>query len=374
MAIRTFIDGMGVLGRRLLRMITSDEYPFDTGTNGEYKVVGINDPYVSVKQLAYLLTHDTVYGAPSDYTVEFQEEYTSEYDQITINGLNIPMYHKTDASELSLGDLATYQVFDCRGVVKTNAQAATAIDTYYRAGGRYVCIASEYPLSNYYNIVFGVNHTSSSKGQTGIISPLGDGIVASTLSLIANNMSGVENGIVKAVTAYDNSNTAEDSAFFGSDVNVSRALGWNIMPNITSSQRNYGFAVGFCVPELNSKVIGKKTSVPTIAGSLMEGFYVLTKATERTDIDTAMKTAQSNSGKTLTDIYASKGGMLIDYSSETIDIASSDAIGSLRAIYQYNRGDIIQGNEYPLAYIPAFYDNTTITAANMLLISAYNYQ
>ncbi len=373
MAIKTFIDGMGVLGRRLLRMITSDEYPFDTGTNGEYKVVGINDPYVSVKQLAYLLTHDTVYGAPSDYDVQFDEAYTSEYDLITINGLNIPMYHKTDVTEINLGALCGDQVFDCRGVVKTNAQAATAIQLYQQAGGRYVCIASEYPLNNYGNIVFGVNHTSSSKGQTGIISPLGDGIVASTLSLIANNMSGVENGIVKAVTAYDNSNTAEDSAFFGSSVKVSRALGWNITPNITSSQRNYGFAVGFCVPELNSKVIGKKTSVPTIAGSLMEGFYVLTKATEKDDIDTAMKTAQQNSDTTLTKIY-SKGGMLIDYSTETIDIASSDAIGSLRAIYQYNRGDIIEGNDYPLAYIPAFYDNITITAANMLLIAAYNYQ
>ena len=55
------INGMGVLGRRLLRMIV--ELSYDKNYPATFEIGQINDPNMTAAQLAYLLKHDTVYGA-----------------------------------------------------------------------------------------------------------------------------------------------------------------------------------------------------------------------------------------------------------------------------------------------------------------------
>ena len=56
MAIYVGINGMGVLGRRLLRMLV--ELSYDNNYPAAIEIGQINDPNMNAEQLAYLLKHD----------------------------------------------------------------------------------------------------------------------------------------------------------------------------------------------------------------------------------------------------------------------------------------------------------------------------
>ena len=60
MAAYIGINGMGVLGRRLLRMLV--ELGYDKNYPATFEIGQINDPNMTAEQLVYLLKHDTVYG------------------------------------------------------------------------------------------------------------------------------------------------------------------------------------------------------------------------------------------------------------------------------------------------------------------------
>ena len=94
MAVKVAINGFGRIGRLAFRQMF--------GAEG-YEVVAIND-LTSPKMLAHLLKYDSTQGRYA-----LCDKVTAGEDSITVDGKEIKIYAKADASELPWGEIDVYK-------------------------------------------------------------------------------------------------------------------------------------------------------------------------------------------------------------------------------------------------------------------------
>lgn len=353
--INTGINGMGVLGRRLLRMMF--ELNYDENYPAEFHIFQINDPNMTAEQLAYLLQYDTVYGTWGRTVEAISGDIVIDGKTIIFTHIN---YDDTKGwYNCNWGGNSVEYVFDCMGIdsLETNA----AMSTHFDGGAKNVFCCGNAMTNEMVSVVFGITHKGVDVSSTPIVGIYtGDIQAAAVIGTLLDDNCRVEYAIYENICSYTNLNNLEDSALNGyaNNPQIGRAGAWNIIPVKTLSSR----CVGLVAPQVNGKIKGRELRAGTIVGAFMNitadvydfdatTFYAYVKATVAGDLASAYK----------------NNAMCVKYIDGYFNV-SSDAIGEPCIIMNENDFVKLTAN---MVNIQVLYDAISLQAGNAILVATY---
>lgn len=316
--VKVAINGFGRIGRLAFRQMF--------GAEG-YEVVAIND-LTSPKMLAHLLKYDSSQGK---YALADKVEATD--DSIIVDGQEIKIYAKADASELPWGELGVDVVLECTGFYTSKEKASAHI----KAGARKVVISA--PAGNDLpTIVYNVNHETLKPEDTVISAASCTTNCLAPMAKALNDYVEIQSGIMVTIHAYTGDQMTLDGPQRKGDLRRSRAAAVNIVPNSTGAAK----AIGLVIPELNGKLIGSAQRVPTPTGSTT----ILTAVVKGKDvtvdgINAAMKAASNESFGYNTDeivssdIVGMRYGSLFD-ATQTMVLKIADDLYEVQVVSWYD--------------------------------------
>ena len=285
--VKVAINGFGRIGRLAFRQMF--------GAEG-YEVVAIND-LTSPKMLAHLLKYDSSQGKYA-----LADTVSATDASIIVDGKEIKIYAKADASELPWGELGVDVVLECTGFYCSKEKSSAHI----KAGARKVVISA--PAGNDLpTIVYNVNHETLKPEDTVISAASCTTNCLAPMAKALNDYAPIQSGIMCTIHAYTGDQMTLDGPQRKGDLRRSRAAAVNIVPNSTGAAK----AIGLVIPEINGKLIGSAQRVPTPTGSTT----ILTAVVKGKDItvegiNAAMKAAATES-----------------FGYNTDEIVSSDIVG-----------------------------------------------
>jgi len=269
------VNGFGRIGRFVFRSTFMNNA-------SKAKVTAINDPFMSLDYLVYLLKYDSVHG-------RFPFEVKEADGGITVDGQFIKVYHETDPSKIGWGAAGADYVCESTGVFLTKEKG----DLHIQGGAKKVVLSAP-PKDDAPIFVVGVNHTeykpemkvvSNASCTTNCLAPI---------SKVLNDTWGIEEGLMTTVHAVTmNQLTVDGPSKGGKDWRAGRAAGCNVIPSSTGAAK----AVGKVIPELNGKLTGMAFRVPTTNVSVVDLTVRLKKDATYAEISGAMKTASEGSMK-----------------------------------------------------------------------------
>lgn len=340
------INGMGVLGRKLLRELHS---------RSDWEIVALNDPgYMGrMDLLAYLLQYDTVYGK---WSVD-QIGYDNDASRISINAKDIRVYSERDYGNLPLGEIGVDIVFDCTG--RTTPEQAHA---FIAAGANKVIIMSgSNARADVPTVVYSINKSQATKDKYIICVPSGDLIANSIMGYVVRNIAkyDVRSAYFTDVCSYTNLNSPQDlvtasslnQPLFPYSYQMGRAGTWNLI----RSPKNLATTMGYIIPELNGKCDGVEIRGGTIRGSVSYGVFC-TDTWDNTDFDGWFKAFQD--GKT---VMVSDNKKLL---------TSSDIIGSPYVWYTGDQTGSWHDKDY-MTTISVIYDPIMVQITNAIETAEY---
>lgn len=333
MPARIFINGMGTIGREILRQAF---------TGGSMTIVGVNDTNLSPKAIAYLLNYDSA----GQGLKRMGYEATYDDQNISIDGTKIPVYAIANVAELPLGDLGADVALDCTGIVTSKIAAQEFIN----AGAKNVIVCN--PMSNDVPYVcYGINEDTVISDANQIYC-MGSCTTLATALLLNAVKSGydIQNFFVRSVHAY----TADQQTTDGGDASYperGRAAANNIVPTFTNEAKQ----IGLFIPELNGKGTGQAFRVPVLQGSAVDITLCFSKEVGADEINAQIKGAASD---------------VLTYTEDPI--VSSDVIGAIGKNYPtvtLSAAETVSvGN---IVNIVGLYDNVCGFAHQAVLIAEY---
>ena len=264
MATKVGINGFGRIGRLVFRASV---------TNPAIDVVGINDPFIDLDYIVYMLKYDTVHG-------NFEGEVYVKGDKLVVNGKEIAVYACMNPAEIPWKDCGAEYIVESTGVFKTIEKASA----HFVGGAKKVVVSAPSPDAPMF--VMGVNQdtytsdmkvVSNASCTTNCLAPLA--------KVIHDNF-----GIVEGLMTTVHSITATQKTVDGpskKDWRGGRAAAHNIIPSTTGAAK----AVGKVIPSLNGKLTGMSLRVPTPDVSVVDLTVRLEKAAPYDKIKAVMKAA-----------------------------------------------------------------------------------
>lgn len=264
MKTKVAINGFGRIGRNAFKIA------FD---RSDIDIVAIND-LTSTEVLAYLLKHDSTYGA-YDKNVSFDEKH------IIIDGYKIPVSAEKDPKALPWKDLDVDVVIESTGRFTKSEDAKM----HLTAGAKKVVISGPTKSDDVDTIVLGANDEKLEK-STDIVSNASctTNSLAAVMSLMDETF-GVEKAMLTTVHSYTASQALQDAP--AKDMREARAAAENIVPTTTGA----AIAVTLTVPQLKGKFDGMSVRVPTPVVSLSDVTMVLKKNTTKEEVNEVFKNA-----------------------------------------------------------------------------------
>ena len=355
--IKAGINGMGVLGRRLLRMMF--ELGYDVNYPADFEIRQINDPNMTAAQLVYLLKHDTVYGTWGR-SINALTDGNIEIDGKTIPFTHIDFYNKNSWGDCNWGDVTARNVFDCMGIdrLETNAVMQTHID----GGAANVFCCGSAMTNEMPSVVFGINHLSTAAIKPQIVGIYnGDTQAAAVIGKLLDDNFRINNAICENICSYTNLNNLQDSALNGSAnvPQVGRAGAWNIIPLISSAGRK----VGLIAAQLNGKMKGRELRAGTISGAFMN---ITADLQNDFDAGTFYASVKANAAGDLASAY-NADAMCVGYDEDYLSV-SSDAIGEPCVIMNTRDSVAITTK---MVNVQGLYDAISLQAGNAILVATY---
>ncbi len=264
MAVKVGINGFGRIGRLVFRAAME---------TGKVDVVGINDPFIDLDYMVYMLRYDTVHG-------QFKGDIAVKGDKLVVNGKEIAVYAAMNPEEIGWKECGAEYVVESTGVFTTTEKASAHI----KAGAKKVVISA--PSADAPMFVMGVNNDKYTKDMTVISNASCTTNCLAPLAKVINDNFGIIEGLMTTVHA----TTATQKTVDGpskKDWRGGRGAAFNIIPSSTGAAK----AVGKVIPELNGKLTGMAFRVPTADVSVVDLTCRLGKAASYEDIKAAVKKA-----------------------------------------------------------------------------------
>eukprot|EP00249_Psilotum_nudum_P023454 c28880_g1_i1 orf=319-1647(-) len=290
--IKMGINGFGRIGRLVLRVALNRD---------DIEVVGLNDPFIDAKYMAYMFKYDSTHGTYKD-SIKVIDDQTLE-----IGGHKIKVFGKRDPAEIPWGDIGAEYVVESSGVFTTVEKASA----HLKSGALKVIISA--PSANAPMFVMGVNHemyrpdmqiVSNASCTTNCLAPL---------AKVVHDEFGILEGLMTTVHATTATQKTVDGPS-SKDWRGGRGAGQNIIPSSTGAAK----AVGKVLPELNGKLTGMAFRVPTPNVSVVDLTCRLEKDASYEDVKAAVKSASEGSLKGI-----------MGYTED--DVVSTDFIGDERS-------------------------------------------
>ena len=136
MAVKIGINGFGRIGRLVFRAAID---------NPEVEIKGINDPFIDLEYMKYMLRYDTVHG-------KFNGSIETDNGKLIVNGKTISVYASKDPAEIPWSECGAEYVVEATGIFKTIDKAAAHLN----AGAKKVVISA--PSADAPMFVMGVNN------------------------------------------------------------------------------------------------------------------------------------------------------------------------------------------------------------------------
>jgi len=315
MAVKIGINGFGRIGRLAFRAAVN---------NPNVQVVGINDPFINLEYMKYMLKYDTIHG-------RFDGEIETKDGMLVVNGKETKVYACMKPEEIPWKDCGAEYVIESTGLF-TKTEKASA---HFQGGAKKVIISA--PSADAPMFVMGVNHDTYTKDMNVVSNASCTTNCLAPLAKVINDKFGIVEGLMTTVHA----TTATQKTVDGpckKDWRGGRAAAGNIIPSSTGAAK----AVGKVIPSLNGKLTGMAFRVPTLDVSVVDLTCRLEKAATYEEICAAVKEASENELKGI-----------LGYTED--DVVSSDFISDPRtSIFDAKAGISLNPNFVKLI---SWYDN-----------------
>ena len=314
MAIKVGINGFGRIGRLFFRA---------TLNNPAVEVVGINDPFIDLSYMVYMLKYDTVHG-------RFKGSVEIKDGKFMVNGRAISVSAVMKADEIPWASCGAEYVLESTGVYTETDKA----NAHIKAGAKRVVISA--PSKDAPMFVMGVNHDKY-KGEPVVSNASCTTNCLAPVAKVLNDNWGIVEGLMTTVHA----TTATQKTVDGpskKDWRGGRGAAFNIIPSGTGAAK----AVGKVIPELNGKLTGMAFRVPTADVSVVDLTCRLAKPATYDDIKAVMKKTSETTMKGI-----------LGYTED--EVVSSDFIGEVcTSVFDAKAGISLNDN---FVKIIAWYDN-----------------
>lgn len=317
MTIKVGINGFGRIGRLAYRAMANDP---------AIDVVAVND-LGDIPTMAHLLKYDSVHGRAFE-TVEVTE------DGFIADGHAVKVLSEKDPANLPWGELGVDVVVESTGFFTDAHKAHAHID----AGAKKVIISA--PAKNEdITIVMGVNDDQYDPAQHHIISNASctTNCLAPFAKVLLDNF-GIRRGYMNTIHSYTNDQKILDLPH--KDLRRARAAAVSMIPTTTGAAR----AVALVLPELQGRLDGFATRVPTPDGSMVDLTVELERSVTKDEINAAMKAAAEGPLKGI-----------LEYTEDPI--VSIDIVGNDHSSIFDSQLTMVLGGEGNFVKCISWYDN-----------------
>jgi len=261
------INGFGRIGRLVFRAAMA---------NPEVEVKAINDPFMDLDYMVYLLKYDSVHKRYPG-TVEKGDK------SLIVDGKTVKVFAEKDPASIPWGDAGAHYVCESTGVFTTGEKAGQHL-----GGGCKKVIISAPPSDATPMFVMGVNHTEYTSEHNIVSNASCTTNCLAPLAKVINDTFGIEEGLMTTVHAMTaNQLTVDGPSRGGKDWRAGRCASENIIPASTGAAK----AVGKVIPALNGKLTGMAFRVPTPDVSVVDLTAKLGKEASMDEIVAAIKAA-----------------------------------------------------------------------------------
>ncbi len=313
--IKVGINGFGRIGRLVMRVSLERD---------EVDVVAVNDPFIDVEYMKYMLTYDTIHG-------KYNADIKIEGNDLVINGKTVKVFNCMEPSEIPWGEVGAEYVVESSGVFTTTEKASA----HLKGGAKKVVISA--PSKDAKMFVMGVNNDEYTSDMDIVSNASCTTNCLAPLAKVINDNFGIVEGLMTTV----HSVTATQKTVDGpskKDWRGGRAATYNIIPSSTGAAK----AVGKVIPSLNGKLTGMSFRVPTLDVSVVDLTCRLEKGATYENIVEAIKKACDNELKGI-----------MSWTDE--DVVSSDFISDPHtSIFDVKAGIALSDNFVKLV---SWYDN-----------------
>lgn len=313
--VKMGINGFGRIGRLVFRASLERE---------DVQVMAINDPFVDLEYLIYMLKYDSAHG-------RFKGELGIEGDKLKVNGKLVTVYNCMKPEDVPWATAGAEYVVESTGLFTSTDKASS----HFVGGAKKVIISA--PSNDAPMFVMGVNDDKYTKDMKVVSNASCTTNCLAPLTKVIHDNFGIVEGLMTTV----HSTTATQKTVDGpskKDWRGGRAASANIIPSSTGAAK----AVGKVIPELNGKLTGMSFRVPTIDVSVVDLTCRLAKPATYDEIKAVVKKASENEMKGI-----------LDYTED--DVVSSDFLGDAHtSIFDAKAGIALNDNFVKLV---SWYDN-----------------
>ena len=313
--VKVGINGFGRIGRLVFRAAIE---------RGDVEVVAVNDPFIDVEYMMYMLKYDSAHG-------RFQGKMEEKDGKLVVDGHVVTVYNMMDPKEIPWKEAGAEYVLESTGLFTTMDKASA----HFNGGAKKVIISA--PSADAPMFVMGVNNNTYTKDMTIVSNASCTTNCLAPLTKVIDDNFGIVEGLMTAV----HSTTATQKTVDGpskKDWRGGRSAAANIIPSSTGAAK----AVGKVIPHLNGKLTGMSFRVPTIDVSVVDLTCRLEKSATYEEIKEAVKRACENEMKGI-----------MDYTED--DVVSSDFLSDAHtSIFDAKAGIALNDNFVKLV---SWYDN-----------------
>ena len=304
MTIKVGINGMGRIGRMVVRSIIESE-------NKNIKIKHINNRSNS-EATCYLIKYDSVHG-------KFKADLNFDDNHLIINNNKITFSQESKLENINWKKFDVDYVIECTGKFNSKDKLVAHINN----GAKKVIVSAPSKNSDK-TIVFGVNENiltnddqiiSAASCTTNCLAPIAN---------VLNENFEIEKGFMTTIHAFTSDQRILDNSH--KDPRRARSASQSIVPTSTGASK----AIGEIIPSLKGKLEGVAMRVPTPNVSLIELVFCTKKDIDKAKINEAFKLASKTQSKKVIEITSEKL-VSVDFnhnsSSAIVDSSLTNVVG-----------------------------------------------
>ena len=267
MSVNIGINGFGRIGRIVFRNAVE---------HSEANVVAINDPFIDLDYMVYMLKYDSTHG-------RFNGEVSTKDGKLIVNGKSIAVFAERDPASIPWSKEGAAYIVESTGVFTTIEKASA----HLKGGAKKVVISA--PSADAPMYVCGVNLDSYDPSHQVVSNASCTTNCLAPLAKVIHDKFGIVEGLMSTVHATTATQKTVDGPS-AKDWRGGRTAAANIIPSSTGAAK----AVGKVIPSLNGKLTGMAFRVPTTDVSVVDLTARLEKGASYDEIKAEVKRASES--------------------------------------------------------------------------------
>lgn len=328
--VKVGINGFGRIGKMILRLSL---------LRSDVKIVGINDPFIDVNQMAYLLKYDSVHGK-FDGSIEVCD------GDLVVNGNKISVFSQRYPSNIDWKSCGAKYIAETSGIFTANEDVKLHIKY---GGARKVIVTSA--GENLPVFIPGINLDKYEKKYKAVSMASSEMNCLAPLIKVLDENFGIEEAISTTIDSVTSITSAVD-ATNKFDLRKNRGILGNIIP----TKNNISREIESVFPDFKGRIINKAIFVPTSDVGLLDLNVKLKTDTSIDEVRYKVKEASETYMKSV-----------LGYTED--DVVSSDIISDKRCCIFDAKASVALNGSFMKLF--AWFDNEVAYSDKVLDLIVY---